>query len=245
MRPGRVFLSGLFFGLISASYLAGQAPAAAPGSLRSVEGLSARFRVLGHASVYFLYQGKSIYVDPWGQQADYAALPKASVILITHEHGDHLDRQAIGKIRTENTVLIVTEKCNPAGLNALAMRNGEKKTVQGIEIEAVPAYNLANKRPDGQPFHPKGEGNGYVLTFDKKRVYVAGDTENIPEMASLKEITLAFLPMNLPYTMSPAMTSKAALSFQPRFLMLYHYGQASFQELKGLLQDKGITVLEP
>jgi L-ascorbate metabolism protein UlaG (beta-lactamase superfamily) len=230
----------LLFALAWVPSLGGTSPQEA---LRRVDGIPVPFRVLGHASVYFLFEGKSIYVDPWGQQADFATLPKASLILITHEHPDHLDLKAIEKIRTENTVLVMTEKCLSSGVKGLVMKNGDTKTLQGVGVEAVPAYNLNQKRSDGQPFHPKGEGNGYVLTFDKKRVYVAGDTENIPEMEALRDISLAFLPMNLPYTMSPAMTSKAALSFKPKVLVPYHYGQTNLQELKDLLQGKGITVL--
>jgi len=211
--------------------------------LSSIEGFPAKFRVLGHASVYFLFQGRSIYVDPWERQSNYASMPKANLILITHEHGDHLDTGAIEKIRDENTVLVFTEKCAATGLKGVVLKNGESKTIQGIKIEAVPAYNIDSKRPDGKPFHPKGEGNGYILTFDQKSVYLAGDTECIPEMEQIKNITLAFLPMNLPYTMSPAMTAKAALIVKPRVLVPYHYGQSNLQELKDLLQGKGIEIM--
>ena len=104
------------------------------------------------------------------------------------------------------------------------MKNGDRRTLQGFEVEAVPAYNIVHKRPDGNPFHPKGQGNGYVITFGGKRIYVAGDTEPIPEMAALKDIDIAFLPMNLPYTMSPEMTAEAARTIRPKILYPYHYG---------------------
>ena len=123
------------------------------------------------------------------------------------------------------------------------MKNGDVQTVKGIRIEAVPAYNIVHKRPNGQPYHPKGVGNGYVLTFGDKRVYVAGDTENIPEMKALRGIDIAFLPMNLPYTMTPEMVADAAQAFQPKVLYPYHYGETDPSELVKLLEgQKGIEV---
>jgi L-ascorbate metabolism protein UlaG (beta-lactamase superfamily) len=107
----------------------------------------------------------------------------------------------------------------------------------------VPAYNLAHKRPDGQPFHPRGNGNGYILTFGNVRVYVAGDTEDTPEMRALRGIDIAFLPMNLPYTMTPEMVADAARAFRPRILYPYHFGQTDPQALVRLLSDDaGIEV---
>jgi L-ascorbate metabolism protein UlaG (beta-lactamase superfamily) len=126
--------------------------------------------------------------------------------------------------------------------DALVLVNGDKKTVSGINIEAVPAYNLVHMRSEGVPYHPKGQGNGYVLTFGDKRIYVAGDTENVPEMKELGEIDIAFLPMNLPYTMTPEMTAAAARMIMPRILYLYHYGSTNTGELTGLLKGSGIEV---
>jgi L-ascorbate metabolism protein UlaG (beta-lactamase superfamily) len=117
------------------------------------------------------------------------------------------------------------------------MGNGDVKTVTGLKIEAVPAYNIVHERSRGNPFHPKGQGNGYVITFGDKRVYVAGDTENIPEMKQLKGIDVAFLPMNLPYTMTPEMVADAARVFQPKILYPYHYGQTDPSTLVSLLKD--------
>ena len=118
----------------------------------------------------------------------------------------------------------------------LVMKNGEMKTVAGLTIEAVPAYNLVHKRDSGEPFHPKGRGNGYVITFGDKRVYVAGDTENTPEMKALKNIDIAFLPMNLPYTMTPEMVADAARAFKPKVLYPYHFGKTDTTRLAALLQ---------
>jgi L-ascorbate metabolism protein UlaG (beta-lactamase superfamily) len=198
---------------------------------------------LGHASLLMAFNGKNIFIDPFGKVADYSSLPKADIILSTHEHFDHLDPQALAAIRTPETILIL----NPAGAsqvaNAIAMRNGDKKTVSGLSIEAVPAYNLLHKREDGQPYHPKGIGNGYILTFGDLRIYLAGDTENIPEMKGLQDIDVAFLPMNLPYTMTPEMVADAAKGFKPRILYPYHYGNTETQKLMNLLKsEKGIEV---
>ena len=198
---------------------------------------------LGHASLLIAFTGKNIYIDPYGQVADYSKLPKADFILCTHEHRDHLDPQALAAIRTPTTLLVL----NPTGAeqieNSIVMRNGDKQIVAGLPIEAVPAYNLLHKREDGKPFHPKGLGNGYILTFGNTRLYLAGDTENIPEMKNIHEIDIAFLPMNLPYTMTPEMAADAAMKFKPRILYPYHYGNTDTSRLVELLQkEKGIEI---
>ena len=117
------------------------------------------------------------------------------------------------------------------------MRNGDVKTIKGIKIEAVPAYNIVHKRDNGEPFHPKGAGNGYVIHFGDKKVYIAGDTENIPEMKELKDIDIAFLPMNLHYTMTPEMVAGAAKSFMPKILYPYHYGETDVSKIVDLMKD--------
>ena len=156
---------------------------------------------IGHGTLMFTFGGKVIHVDPVGRYADYSKLPKADIILVTHEH------------------------------------------VQELKIEAVPAYNIVHMRSGSSPFHPKGHGNGYVITFANKRVYVAGDTENTPEMKKLKNIDIAFLPMNLPYTMDPEMVADAAKVFMPKILYPYHFGRTDTSKLVALLKDKkGIEV---
>jgi L-ascorbate metabolism protein UlaG (beta-lactamase superfamily) len=194
----------------------------------------------GHASLAFTYQGKVIYVDPVGNPSgtpvDYAKMPKADLILVTHEHFDHLDPKAISTLRKEQTRIILTKACAGRVSGSTVMKNGDVLTVEGIKIEAVPAYNIAQK------FHPKGVGNGYILNFDKTRVYVAGDTENTPEMKQLKNIDVAFLPMNLPYTMTPEMVADAAKAFGPKILYPYHYGQTDPNKLVDLLKDSQTQV---
>ena len=198
---------------------------------------------IGHGTLIFTFGGKVIHADPYSRLADYGKLPKADVILITHSHGDHFDPKAIAEVRKAATAIVLTEKAAEGMPGGIVMKNGQTRTVEGIEIEAVPAYNLVHRRPAGEPFHPRGEGNGYVLTFGATRVYVAGDTENIPEMKELKGIAIAFLPMNLPYTMSPEMAADAARAFRPKVVYPYHYGETDPAELARLLAgEKEIEV---
>ncbi len=193
---------------------------------------------IGHGTLMFTFNDQIIHIDPVSMYADYSLLPKADIILITHEHGDHLDSKAIEKISQDNTKLVVTAQVAESLGEGIVMQNGDKQTVNGITIKAVPAYNIVAKRDNGQPFHPKGIGNGYVLSFGDKKVYVAGDTENIPEMAELEDIYCAFLPMNLPYTMSPEMVAAAARIIKPAILYPYHFGSTDTNELLELLKDE-------
>ena len=192
---------------------------------------------IGHGSLMFTFGGKVIHVDPVSKEADYTKLPKADLILLTHQHGDHLDAKALDILRTGKTELVMTEICAQQVKGGLVMKNGEVKNVGGLKIEAVPAYNLVHMRSAGNPFHPEGDGNGYVITFGDKRVYVAGDTENIPEMKKLEKIDVAFLPMNLPYTMTPEMVADAAKAFKPKVLYPYHFGETDTSKLLALLKD--------
>ena len=198
---------------------------------------------LGHASLLITFDGKNIFVDPFGQMADYSSLPKADLILCTHEHRDHMDSQVLEIIRTASTELVLNQSGAAQISGSIVMHNGDKRTPAGLKIEAVPAYNILHKRENGQPFHPEGNGNGYILTFGNTRLYLAGDTENIPEMKNLRDIAIAFLPMNLPYTMTPEMAADAARMFKPQVLYPYHYGNTDTSKLVELLKDeKGIEV---
>ena len=193
---------------------------------------------IGHGTLMFTFGGKIIHLDPVSREADYTKMPQADLILITHEHGDHLDPKAIKVIRKEKTEIVLTEICAKEVKDGIVMKNGDVKNIGELKIEAVPAYNIAHKRPNGHPFHPKGDGNGYVITFGDKRVYVAGDTENTPEVKKLKEIDIAFLPMNLPYTMTPEMVADAAKAFKPKILYPYHFGSTDTSELVKLLKEE-------
>jgi L-ascorbate metabolism protein UlaG (beta-lactamase superfamily) len=191
---------------------------------------------LGHGSLYFTFGGKVIHVDPFSAVADYSTLPKADVILLAHEHPDHLDLKALNPVRTDKTIVVLPEVCAKQVEGGLVMKNGDVKTVGGLKVEAVPAYNIVHKRETGQPFHPKDVGNGYIITCGDKRVYVAGDTENIPEMKNIKNIDVAFLPMNLPYTMTPEMAADAAKIIKPKILYPYHFGETDTSKLVALLK---------
>ena len=198
---------------------------------------------LGHGSLLFRFSGKVIYADPVSQFADFSHMPKADLILVTHEHGDHLDSLAIERCRTEKTIILCTEACAAKVRGATVMKNGDRTVKDNLTIEAVPAYNLVHMRSPGVPFHAKGVGNGYVLTLGGKRIYVAGDTENIPEMSNLGVIDCAFLPMNLPYTMTPEMVAEAAKRIRPKILYPYHFGKTDTASLVSLLKDqKGIEI---
>jgi len=198
---------------------------------------------IGHGSLMLAYGGRIIHVDPVAAEADYKTLPKADLIVITHDHYDHLDAAAVAALMKPGTEVVAAAPCEGKLAGAVFMNNGQSRKTMGIAIEAVPAYNIVHMRAPGHPFHPRGEGNGYVLTFGDKRVYVAGDTENIPEMAKLKDIDAAFLPMNLPYTMTPEMAADAALKFRPKVLYPYHYGDTDVAKLGVLLKnEKGIEV---
>jgi len=192
---------------------------------------------LGHGTLMFEFGGMVIHVDPVSRYADYSKMPKADIVLVTHEHGDHLDKDTIEKIATEDTVVVLTEACKQRGQLGEVMKNGDVKNVKGLKVEAVPAYNIVHMRGPERPFHPKGAGNGYVITFGKTRVYVAGDTENIPEMAKLAGVDIAFLPMNLPYTMTSEMVADAAKILKPKILYPYHFGKTDTSKLVDLLKD--------
>ena len=211
-------------------------------TLKSAEG-NIVISFLGHGSVMFEFKGKVVYVDPVSRYGDFSKMPKADLILITHEHGDHLDSAAIEGCRTGKTKIVCTEACLPKARGGEVMKNGETKTIGGIKVEAVPAYNVVHVRNGGIPFHAKGSGNGYIVTLGGKRIYTAGDTENVPEMSKLGPIDVAFLPMNLPYTMTPEMVAEAAKRIQPKILYPYHFGKTDTALLVNLLKDeKGIEI---
>jgi L-ascorbate metabolism protein UlaG (beta-lactamase superfamily) len=192
---------------------------------------------IGHGSLMLSFNGKTIQIDPFSRKADYAQFPKADLVLLTHHHRDHLDSVALEKVRTNQTKIILTEICAKDVIGGTVMKNGDEQSVLGIKIRAVPAYNLVHKRDNGQFFHPKGDGNGYVLSFADKRIYIAGDTENTPEMKALQDIDYAFLPMNLPYTMTPEMVADAARTFKPKILYPYHYGDTDPAKLVEMLKN--------
>lgn len=200
--------------------------------------------LIKHGSLALAYEGISIQVDPvckHGKETDYAGdFPKADFILVTHEHGDHLDEDAIDALTKDDTRLLMNPRsCEQLGRGE-AVLNGDKiPLTDAILLEAVPAYNTTEGR---ERFHPKGNGNGYVLTLDGLRIYIAGDTEDIPEMAELKDIDVAFLPVNQPYTMTVEQCISAAKAIQPKVLIPYHYSQTDLTGLPALLSDMDIRI---
>lgn len=192
---------------------------------------------VGHASLIFEWNHKIIHIDPYGKLADYSKFSKADVIMITHHHQDHLDKTVIEMLKKENTDLVLSEiSYNQIKIGRI-IKNNERTTVEGILIESIPAYNMVHKRDNGVFYHPKGEGNGYIFTFGDKRILVAGDTENIPEISSLKNIDVAFLPMNVPFTMTPEMVADSAKAFKPKVLYPYHFGKTNTDKLIELMKD--------
>ncbi len=230
--------TGILFCTLMIAAVSGEAVAKFETDMFSTSGGELKITFIGHGTLMMEFDGKIIHIDPYSRLADYAALPDADLILITHEHGDHLDLSAIEEIRTESTQIVLNPNAAERLQDGIIMNNGDDRTVAGIKIDAVPAYNLVHKRDNGQFYHPKGNGNGYVLTFGDKRVYVAGDTENIPEMKALSGIDVAFLPMNLPYTMTPEMAADAAKMISPKILYPYHYGDTDPEALTALLKNR-------
>jgi L-ascorbate metabolism protein UlaG (beta-lactamase superfamily) len=195
---------------------------------------------LYHGSVMLEFGGKIIHVDPWSQ-ADYTGIPQADMIVISHSHADHMDPAIIKVLRKEGTILVappaVTDTLNGTVGDTDAISNGEKKTFLGIEIEAVPMYNLVLGSGPGKPYHHKGIGNGYILTFGDTRVYFSGDTECTPEMKALKNISIAFVAMNPPRTMPPSEAAACVQAFRPKIVYPYHYRGQKTQEFADALKN--------
>ena len=207
------------------------------------EGKAVTITAIKHASLRIQYDGLEIQVDPVAQYApetDYSKFPKADIILVTHEHFDHFDRDAIAALKKDGTQVFANPAVQKMLGSGTALTNGEERVIaNGISLAAVPAYNTT---PGHTQFHPKGRDNGYVLTMGGLRIYIAGDTEDIPEMADLKDIDVAFLPCNQPYTMTPEQVAKAARTIKPKVLFPYHYSQTPIKQVSDLLDGNGIDV---
>ena len=171
---------------------------------------------VNHAALQLKQGNTVITVDPTPQGGDYAALPKADILLVTDIHGDHLNADTIAKASKADTEVVVPQAVQAQLKKGTVINNGETKTIKGVTIEAVPMYNLQRGPAAGQLFHTKGRGNGYVVTLGDKRIYIAGDTECVPEMKALKNIDVAFVPMNLPYTMPPNEAADCVKAFKPK-----------------------------
>lgn len=202
-------------------------------------------RPINHATFALEWQGKTVLVDPVGGAARFEGLPKPDLVLLTHTHGDHLDPATLGSVVVEKTALVAPQAVFDKLASALRQKtsvlaNGENKTVLGIKIEAVPAYNTT---PERRQYHPKGPGNGYVLNLGDSRVYISGDTEDIPEMRALKDIDVAFVCMNLPYTMTVEQAASAVGEFKPKIVYPYHSRGSDLEKFKQLVgTDSGVEV---
>ena len=207
-------------------------------------GKAVTFHALVHASIRIQYDGKEIQIDPvtklGNKVIDYASMPKADYLLVTHEHFDHFNTDAIKVLTGDKTRFITNQRCADMYGSGEIMTNGDQLQIANdITIEAVPAYNYTEGHTQ---FHPKGRDNGYILTIDGLRIYIAGDTEDIPEMSAIKNIDIAFLPCNQPYTMTPDQLVKAVRTIKPKVVFPYHYGQTDVSGIPGQLRSDGIDV---
>lgn len=193
-----------------------------------------------HASLLIQAGGTALYVDP--AQGNFDGLPQADMILLTDIHGDHLAPPILAKLRKSGTIIVAPPAVAETVKDARVMRNGEKQTIGKWTIEAIPMYNIKRGPAEGKVYHEKGRGNGYILTYGGKRFYIAGDTENIPEMRSLKNIDVAFVPMNLPYTMPPEEAAEAVKAFHPKVVYPYHYRGSDLKVFQKALAGTGIDV---
>ena len=209
---------------------------------RTPQGTAVEITLIKHASLEIRFKGLSIQVDPvteLGKKTDYATeFPKADYILVTHEHFDHFDQGAIDALRKDGTSLITNARCADMVGWGKALANGESLQL-AFGIEAVPAYNTTEGHLQ---FHPKGRDNGYVLTLDGLRIYIAGDTEDIPEMAALKDIDIAFLPCNQPYTMTAEQCVRAAQMIEPKVLIPYHFNDTDLSGLSAQLPGMDVRL---
>ena len=209
----------------------------------TASGKTVKFHALMHACIRIQYDGKEIQLDPvsklGNRTVNYADMPKADYIFVTHEHGDHYDAGALKRLSGDKTQLVMNKRCADMYGSGRAMANGDKLQLGDIAVEAVAAYNST---PGREQFHPKGRDNGYILTIDGLRIYIAGDTEDIPEMSAIKDIDIAFLPCNQPFTMTPEQLIRAAKVIKPRVLFPYHYGQTDLSGVPAALKGTGIDV---
>jgi L-ascorbate metabolism protein UlaG (beta-lactamase superfamily) len=256
---GRLRSTVLAAALVCIPAIGGLLPAAAQApsgdKVATEEGGDLIIHPMHHGTFVMTWNKRTIYVDPAaapGQDREASAaaalkaFPSPDIILVTDIHGDHLSIPTLIDVAGPNTRIVAPQAVveilpsNPLRGKAMRLSNGRTITVHGIQIEAVPMYNLTEDRLQ---YHEKGRGNGYVLTIGGKRVYVAGDTEGVPEMRALRNIDVAFVPMNLPYTMTPKEAADAVRAFKPRVVYPYHFGKSDVSEFtRGVGSDAGVEV---
>ena len=227
----RVFLAGLVLMVCIAI------PASAQIEFRDIT-----ITPLGHASVMIQYQGKTIITDPI-EDVDYSKLPQADLVLITHHHSDHFAAKPMKQILVKETLVIGSPEVIKILKSGTSLTNGKEHKWGSIVIKAVPAYNIVGKRGNGEPFHPKGRDNGYLITMGENSVYVAGDTELIPEMKELSgKVDVAVMPISKPYTMDEKACAEAAKLIKPKLLIPYHFFDADPNKVKEYLKETDIQV---
>ncbi|MCL1943789.1 MAG: MBL fold metallo-hydrolase [Candidatus Azobacteroides sp.] len=209
-------------------------------SFKTKSGKNLDIFFIKHSSLILKYNGYLIYVDPVTMFTNYSLQPQADMILVTHEHADHFDPNAIDTLKKENTKIILNLSTRDKLGEGTDIKNGDKINPEPfLSIEAVPAYNTT---PGREHFHPKGRDNGYILTIDGLRIYIAGDTEDIPEMNNIKNIDIAFLPVNQPYTMTVDQAVHAAKMIKPVILYPYHYSDTNVEEIKTRLATESPAI---
>ena len=211
---------------------------------KTESGKEVKLHALVHSSIRIEFGSLELYIDPVRQLGnrtiDYTSMPQADFIFVTHEHGDHYDKDAIKQLSKVGTRFITNRRCADMQGYGLVLKNGDKEDLNlGIKVEAVPAYNYTEGHTQ---FHPKGRDNGYILTLDGLRIYIAGDTEDIPEMAEVKDIDIAFLPCNQPYTMTIDQLVNAAKIIKPKVLFPYHYSNTPVNQAVLKLAGSGIDI---
>ena len=214
-------------------------------TFKTQSGNDVNITLIKHATLAIDYQGYEIHVDAVPNYGtDFRKFPKGDLVLVTHEHGDHFNAETIESLCKPGTLLFMNQRCFDQMHKGMVLRNGDaRKITKDISLKVVPAYNTT---PDHLQFHPQGVGNGYVLNIDGLKIYIAGDTEDIPEMVNLKDehIDVAFLPVNQPYTMTVDQAIRAAWMIQPKVLIPYHFGKTDIAPIKQRLEadNSGIEV---
>ena len=212
-------------------------------TFKTRSGKDVKFTCIKHGTFQIEYDGRYFYIDPVTMlkpQTDYTTMPRANYIFITHEHADHFDRMALTQLVSTNTIVFTNSNVSQQFRNARVLQNGDSVTIaDDVTLKAVPAYNYSEGHTQ---FHPKGRDNGYILTIDGMRIYIAGDTEDIPEMADIHNIDICFLPCNQPYTMTIDQLVKVAKTIKPKVLFPYHYNDTPVSTVKVMLGGTGIDV---
>ena len=222
--------------IVVAALLWGGGTISAESESIAADGGEIRITPILHGSLQLEFGETVIQVDPWSK-GDYSQASKADLILVTDVHGDHLDPEMIGKLSGEGTEVVATAAVAEKLGTGTVLANGDRREIAGVSIEAVPMYNLNRGPEEGKLFHDKGRGNGYIVTLGGKRIYIAGDTACIPEMKALTDIDVAFIPMNLPYTMPPEEAAECVAAFKPAIVYPYHYRGSDLQAFEAGLKD--------